>query len=215
MKKIIALLLVVILSFSIVACGNNADKNKSTNDEAGYDNMPVVAGEVSTEAPTEAHKIDTATLKNTYKIPDKNVSINTPSFIQKTIGNTEFFLDGKTRYVSLTYNVESSAKTTRDAYDQMLEKFRSDNKIANGVKEINVKSSGYKTINLVGTYFVEGTIKYNKNPKIEYYMVAYSTVVEGVPILFFGSVSDMSQSEDLKNSVKSILYDMVYSTSIN
>ena len=79
MRKIIALLLVAILAFSLAACSMMKDKTNTTKPSTSSNNSTNTNGTNKTEAPTQVPNENTKTTENLLEsmIPDVSTNVST------------------------------------------------------------------------------------------------------------------------------------------
>lgn len=203
MKKIIALLIAIAMVLSMAACSNNKD-NDTTPSVSETDKTTS-----STESKVEENN-DKNLLRNTYKVPMKNIYIDTPKFQEIEQAYTELFIVHASKYVAITAARRSTASDAKAAHEEAFKEFIPNmQNYEGGVNSIKIEKDEVVTINNLEVYSFEGKINYGTDTKYDGYAVGYSFIMDGIPCEIIGSVIDENQSKALIDEIHNIVDEMI------
>lgn len=145
-----------------------------------------------------------------YKVPMKDIYIDTPNWQEIEQGYTELFIIHESKYVAITDAGEPTATDVKEAHDKTFKKFiQNMQNYEGGVNSINITNEKEVTIGDLKTYYFEGTINYGRDTIHDGYAIGYSFIMDGIPCEIIGSVIDESQSKELKDEVASVVNAMI------
>ena len=208
MKKLHAILLVVLMMFVLVACGGNTDENTDTN----VDNKISNVNDTSTNDNNEELDSDDEakiTFSNSYKVPGKNIVIDVPDYQEMEKGFSQLYILNGEKYVAVTAAKNSSATDLTTAHNDAFEKFKENIQNYSYVNSLNVKEEKTETINGVEVYRYEGTMNCGKDTVYDAYAVGYSFIMDGVPCTITGSVINQEQSQEMIDEIRDTVDAMI------
>lgn len=206
MKKIFALVLAIILCFSLVACGGETKEPQNENKDTSITESKNDETE-STEKEEQKNSVD---LSLTYKVPMKNVYVDAPNYQEIEEGYTELFIVHESKYVAITSDRKSTATSVKDAHEIAFNKFKTNmQNYEGGVNSIVIEKEETKQINGIEVYCFEGKINYGKDNVYDGYAKGYAFIMDGVPCEIIGSVIDDGQSSALVNEISAVVDAMI------
>ena len=206
MKKIFALILAIILCFSLAACGGETKEPQNENNDTSITESKNDETE-STEKEEQKNSVD---LSLTYKVPMKNVYVDAPNYQEIEEGYTELFIVHESKYVAITSDRKSTATSVKDAHEIAFNKFKTNmQNYEGGVNSIVIEKEETKQINGIEVYCFEGKINYGKDNVYDGYAKGYAFIMDGVPCEIIGSVIDDGQSSALINEISTVVDAMI------
>lgn len=201
MKKILLSILCCLFILGVATGCGSENINDTTNNNNNTQNT-----ESSADKNNDSSKVE---LNSTYKVPMKNVYIDTPNYQEIEEGYTELFIVHESRYVAITSDRKATASNAKNAHDIAFSKFKTNmTNYEGGVNSISIESEKTETINGIEFYKFEGKINYGTSTKHDGYAVGYSFILDGVPCEIIGSVFDEEQSTKLIKEIKTTVEAM-------
>lgn len=206
MKKIFALILAIILCFSLAACGGETKEPQNENNDTSITESKNDETE-NTEKEEQKNSVD---LSLTYKVPMKNVYVDAPNYQEIEEGYTELFIVHESKYVAITSDRKSTATSVKDAHEIAFNKFKTNmQNYEGGVNSIVIEKEETRQINGIEVYCFEGKINYGKDNVYDGYAKGYAFIMDGVPCEIIGSVIDDGQSSALINEISTVVDAMI------
>lgn len=194
MRKIGFLLLSILLSVSLVGCGQ---KSLTSDDSSNESQKQYESKEL---------------LPYTYNVPLKNIYVDVPNYQEIEEGYTRVFIVHEKKYVTFTSVFNAQATDAIDAYNKSFDAFCiSMQNYEGGPKSFNIITDQTMTINGIDVYFFEGMIHYGEENPYDAYGIGYSFIMDGIPCAIIGSVTDKDQPEELKEEIKAVVNAMMFS----
>lgn len=206
MKKIFALILAIILCFSLAACGGETKEPQNENNDTSI----TESKNDETENNEKEEQKNSVDLSLTYKVPMKNVYVDAPNYQEIEEGYTELFIVHESKYVAITSDRKSTATSVKDAHEIAFNKFKTNmQNYEGGVNSIVIEKEETKQINGIEVYCFEGKINYGKDNVYDGYAKGYAFIMDGVPCEIIGSVIDDGQSSALINEISTVVDAMI------
>ena len=206
MKKIFALILAIILCFSLAACGGETKEPQNENNDTSI----TESKNDETENNEKEEQKNSVDLSLTYKVPMKNVYVDAPNYQEIEEGYTELFIVHESKYVAITSDKKSTATSVKDAHEIAFNKFKTNmQNYEGGVNSIVIEKEETKQINGIEVYCFEGKINYGKDNVYDGYAKGYAFIMDGVPCEIIGSVIDDGQSSALINEISTVVDAMI------
>lgn len=194
MRKIGFLLLSILLSASLVGCGQKSLTSDDSSNES--------------QKQDESKEL----LPYTYRIPMEDIYIDVPNYQEIAQGYTQVFIVHDSKYVTVTSAFDTQATDAKDAYNKSFDTFRiCMQNYESGPKSFNIVTDQTMTINGIDVYYFEGTIRYGEENPYDTYGIGYSFIMDGIPCAIIGSVTDKDQPEELKEEIKAVVNAMMLS----
>ena len=194
MRKIGFLLLSILLSVTLVGCGQKS----LTSDDSSNEN----------QKQDESKEL----LPYTYNVPLRNIYVDVPNYQEIEEGYTRVFIVHEKKYVTFTSVLNAQATDAKDAYNKSFDTFRiCMQNYEGGPNSFNIVTDQTMTINGIDVYYFEGTINYGEENLYDGYGVGYSFIMDGIPCAIIGSVIDKDQPEELKEEIKAVVNAMMLS----
>ena len=222
MKKTVALGMSLILSATLIACGDQKQEPEQNGTTPGASAAVTETADTAdqteeTQSPKETEKPSTAQksdlLPGTYKVPMKNIYLDVPAYQEIEQAYTELFIVHESKYVAFTAGYDSVATDAKDAHDKAFD----DDFVWNmqnyegGVNSINITKDEIIDVNGMEVYSFEGTINYGRANIHDGYAKGYSFIMDGIPCEIIGSVIDDSQSQELIDEISEVVDAMIQS----
>lgn len=194
MRKIGFLLLSILLSVSLVGCGQKSLTSDDSSNES--------------QKQDESKEL----LPYTYNVPLRNIYVDVPNYQEIEEGYTRVFIVHEKKYVTFTSVLNAQATDAKDAYNKSFDTFRiCMQNYEGGPNSFNIVTDQTMTINGIDVYYFEGTINYGEENLYDGYGVGYSFIMDGIPCAIIGSVIDKDQPEELKEEIKAVVNAMMLS----
>ena len=194
MRKIGFLLLSILLSASLVGCGQKSLTSDDSSNES--------------QKQDESKEL----LPYTYNVPLRNIYVDVPNYQEIEEGYTRVFIVHEKKYVTFTSVLNAQATDAKDAYNKSFDTFRiCMQNYEGGPNSFNIVTDQTMTINGIDVYYFEGTINYGEENLYDGYGVGYSFIMDGIPCAIIGSVIDKDQPEELKEEIKAVVNAMMLS----
>ncbi len=194
MRKIGFLLLSILLSVSLVGCGQKSLTSDDSSNES--------------QKQDESKEL----LPYTYNVPLRNIYVDVPNYQEIEQGYTRVFIVHEKKYVTFTSVLNAQATDAKDAYNKSFDTFRiCMQNYESGPKSFNIVTDQTMTINGIDVYYFEGTIRYGEENPYDTYGIGYSFIMDGIPCAIIGSVTDKDQPEELKEEIKAVVNAMMLS----
>ena len=203
MKKTLTILIALTMLLSVSACGNS-ESQKPTDSAISSSQVSQTEGSSETVAQSSSTK-----LSGTYKVPLRNIYVDTPNYQTIEEAYTELFIIHDSRYVAFTSARLSKADSAKDAHKVAFEELVPNMQdYEGGINGITITKDEETTINGIDMYLFEGTINYGTDTKFDGYAKGCAFVLDGVPCEIVGSVIDKSQSQELIDEISEIVDEM-------
>ena len=194
MRKIGFLLLSILLSVSLVGCGQKSLTSDDSSNES--------------QKQDESKEL----LPYTYNVPLKNIYVDVPNYQEIEGGYARIFIVHEKKYVTFTSVFNTQATDAIDAYNKSFDAFCiSMQNYEGGPNSFNIITDQTMTINGIDVYFFEGMIHYGEKNPYDAYGIGYSFIMDGIPCAIIGSVTDKDQPEELKEEIKAVVNAMMLS----
>ena len=202
MKKVIAVLCLVVLCLSAAACGNNADPGNNT--EKPVDTSVKQTGTKETTPSSENDGADAVELKGEAYVLGKDIYFNYNTARKKKEERSSLiFFNNDPAVIALVYDSEESVDTPAEALELMNDG-RAFNalqlySVADFVKkesvfEISFDSKQEKKINELNVVGFEGNVVDNNGRSC--FVYGYSFVIDETPCMLIGLDSSEEQEQN-------------------
>ena len=211
---LIIIAIVIIGTIAIVLFMNNnkeKDDSKNTTPSISNNNSQVATNKDENTMQDIQNNNSTNILSGgTYKVPMKDIYIDTPNWQEIEQGYTELFIIHDSKYVAITAARRSTATDVKNAHDEAFKEFIPNmQNYEGGVNSINITNEKETTIGNLKTYYFEGTINYGRDTIHDGYAIGYSFILDGIPCEIIGSVIDESQSAELIEEISTVVNAMI------
>ena len=204
MKKIVSIIMALAMLMLFSACGKT-ETNTPANDVGTSSSSETTESKTDSQSPESKN-----VLTSTYKVPLKNIYVDTPNYQEIEQAFTELFIIHDSRYISFTAAKMSTANSSKQAHDEAFKELIPNmQNYAGGINGIKISKDEEVQINGMDVYSFEGTINYGTDTKFDGYAKVYSFVLDGVPCEIIGSVIDKSQDKELIKEIEEIVSEMI------
>ncbi len=217
-KKGISLIAIVLIVVAIIVVGivatilviNKGNDNNSNSNNSNNNSQVTTNKDENTMQDTQNNSSTNILSGGTYKIPMKDIYIDTPNWQEIEQGFTELFIIHESKYVAITEAFESAATDVKSAHNETFKEFILNmQNYEGGVNSINITNEKETTIGDLKTYYFEGTINYGRDTIHDGYAIGYSFILGGTSYEIIGSVIDESQSAELIEEVSEVVNAMI------
>ena len=213
MKRNLLTMVLLCLSIFLLSCGKNitvnADEGQvqtNTDDDVSEEISKDEDKQENVEQDSDSVEVE---LTNTLQTVI-DIYVNVPDFQHISLGYTQLYKVGGTKYIAVTTAARSTAVSAKDAQPIAFESYKTamdSNLLPNSM---NITSDEELTVNDMEVYRFEGTLNCGRDTLRDIYAVGYSFVVDEVPCMILGAVGDDAQSQDVIDEVTAIMDAMIY-----
>ena len=207
MKRIICLLLTVLMTLLLAACGESGDPTQAHPDATQSGQKPV-----STERTTEeaiGRPSGNAELVNVYEVAGKEIYINVPNWQKIDQGYTKIFIINGQKYVAVTCEMDSEGTAFEDAHDVAFAEFKHCIQNYSYVNSLTAEKEEDLTVNGIKVRRFEGKLNCGHDTVYDAYAVGYSFIMDGVACNVTGSVIDQDQPQAEIDAMRELVDAMI------
>lgn len=200
MKRRILYFMIIISAITLIACNKNeeaplVDEKESQSSEVESENSETIGeSEIQTEE-------DNAILEGTYKVPLRNIYIDTPkdyqgiSYRNVESGMTEIWNIGYELNVCITADEMDKVSSVEEATEKTFELYKLGVNSYIDITELRADKEETMEINGIPVYRFEGQLIGEDGEEL--YTVGYAFAMDGIPCRIQGMV--LCEAEDCSN----------------
>lgn len=203
MKRFIVISLSLIVTMSLIACGNsieNNEQNKVSTTELSGENENDTIKNV-TQAVGELTKI--------YQVPAEKIYVNVPDYQEIESGFSKLYVIGRQINIAITADDTIKVTTLEQAQEGVFKDYIKNMQNYATIDELKVEKDSKLTVNGTEMYKFEGKLAcHAETGDYELYTIGYSFIMDGIPCSIEGTVLDKSQPDDMINQVRNTVNAM-------
>ena len=209
-NRVVSLLVVMTMAF-LGGCRNQEKTPEPTQEQTEQEKTSTEeTAREETQKETEGQK--SSLLTGTYKVPLKDIYIDTPNYHEVEEGYMQIFTVPDTKYVAISTQRKKSPTNVTEAHEMATEiLIKGMSSHDGGVNSINITEDEVIDVNGIEVYSFEGTINYGRVNIHDGWAKGYSFIMDGIPCQIIGSVTDDSQSQEMIDEIDEIVTAMMES----
>lgn len=204
MKRLISVLMLCTLLLCMLPGCNDQD---ATSKDA-HDPTSGTSTNAGTTTPTQANTPDEL-LKGTYKVPLKDIYVDTPDLKSFMEGYTQLFVDEDVKIITFGCHYTSVVEDLAGVYELSYQRFISSIENYHRINSTTISTEKTVSVNGIEAYNYEGVANVGRSQSYDAYIYGYAFFYEGFPCSIIGIVSGKEQPESEKQQVRQIIDEML------